>query len=90
MISNLALTYIVLLNAGSLVLMGFDKMSASVNSQRIPEVWFFLISLAGGFVGVIIGMFAFRHKTRKLSFQLKIVLAAILGTLVLVFLITGR
>jgi uncharacterized membrane protein YsdA (DUF1294 family) len=90
LVSNLVWTYLVLVNAGSLVLMGFDKMSASVNSERIPEMWFFLISLAGGFVGVILGMFAFRHKTRKVSFQVKIAAAAVLGTLVLVFLATGR
>jgi uncharacterized membrane protein YsdA (DUF1294 family) len=70
--------------------MGFDKMSAEVNSERVPEMWFFLISLAGGFVGVILGMFAFRHKTRKMSFQLKIAIAAVLATLVLLFLATGR
>jgi uncharacterized membrane protein YsdA (DUF1294 family) len=61
-----------------------------VNSERVPEMWFFLISLAGGFVGVIFGMFAFRHKTRKASFQVKIAAAAVLGTLVLFFLVTGR
>ncbi|MGD0550190.1 MAG: DUF1294 domain-containing protein [Candidatus Bathyarchaeia archaeon] len=90
MVGNLVWIYLVLLNAGSLVLMGFDKMSAEVNSERVPEKWFFLISLAGGFVGVILGMFAFRHKTRKMSFQLKIATAAILATLMLVFLATGR
>lgn len=70
--------------------MGFDKMSAKVNFERVPEIWFFLISLAGGFVGVVLGMFVFRHKTGKMSFQLKIAAAAVLGTLVLVFLVMGR
>ena len=70
--------------------MGFDKMSAEVNSGRVPEMWFFLTSLAGGFVGVILGMFVFRHKTRKVSFQLKIAAAAVLVTLMLVFLATRR
>jgi uncharacterized membrane protein YsdA (DUF1294 family) len=90
LVGNLVWSYLVLINAGSLVLMGFDKMSAKVNSERVPEMWFFLISLAGGFVGVILGMFAFRHKTRKASFQLKIAAAAVLATLILVFLATGR
>jgi uncharacterized membrane protein YsdA (DUF1294 family) len=35
-------------------------------------------------------MFAFRHKTRKMSFQLKIAAAAVLATLMLLFLATGR
>jgi uncharacterized membrane protein YsdA (DUF1294 family) len=90
LVGDLVWSYLVLINAGSLVLMGFDKMSARVNSERVPEMWFFLISLAGGFVGVVLGMFAFRHRTRKASFQLKIVAAAILGTLALFLLVTGR
>ena len=90
MVSDLVWSYLVLINAGSLVLMGFDKLSAKVNSERVPEIWFFLISLAGGFAGVILGMFAFRHKTRKTRFQFKIAAAAVLGTLMLVFLATGR
>jgi uncharacterized membrane protein YsdA (DUF1294 family) len=90
LVSNLVWSYLVLVNACSLVLMGFDKMSARVNLERVPEMWFLLISLAGGFVGVMLGMLAFRHKTRKTSFQLKIAAAAVLGTLVIVFLATGR
>ena len=90
MVGDLVWSYLILVNAGSLVLMGFDKVSAKVNSERVPEMWFFLISLAGGFVGVILGMFAFRHKTRRASFQVKIAAAAVLGTLVLFLLVTGR
>jgi uncharacterized membrane protein YsdA (DUF1294 family) len=70
--------------------MGFDKISARANFERVPEMWFFLISLAGGFIGVILGMFVFRHKTRKATFQFKIVTAAVLGTLVLVLLAMGK
>jgi len=90
LVGDLVWSYLILVNAVSLVLMGFDKMSANVNSERVPEMWFFLISLAGGFVGVVLGMFAFRHKTRKASFQVKIAAAAVLGTLVLFLLVTGR
>jgi uncharacterized membrane protein YsdA (DUF1294 family) len=77
-------------NGGGLLLMGFDKLSAKMNSNRIPEMWFVLISLAGGFGGVVLGMLVFRHKTRKPSFQLKILAAAVLGILIIVFLIKGR
>jgi uncharacterized membrane protein YsdA (DUF1294 family) len=81
---------LLLTNTVSLVLMEFDKLSAKAGSERVPEKWFLLISLAGGFVGIVLGMFAFRHKTRKTSFQLKIIAAAVLGTLVIVWLVTGR
>jgi uncharacterized membrane protein YsdA (DUF1294 family) len=82
--------YLVLMNVGSLALMGFDKLSAKAGSERVPEMWFLLISLAGGFVGIVLGMFAFHHKTSKTSFQIKIAAAPVLGTLVIVYLVTGR
>ena len=82
--------YLFLINAGSLVMMGFDKLGAKAGSERVPEMWFLLISLAGGFVGVVLGMFAFHHKTSKTGFQIKIAAAAVLGTLVIVYLVTGR
>ena len=81
--------YLLIVNAGSLLLMGFDKLSAKMDSERVPEMWFFLISLAGGFGGVTLGMFTFHHKTRKTSFQLKIVAATVLAILIILFLIKG-
>ena len=82
--------YLLIVNAGSLLLMGFDKLSAKMNSERIPEMWFLLISLAGGFGGVMLGMLVFHHKTSKPSFQLKILAAAVLGILIIVFVIKAR
>ena len=90
MVADLIRNYLVIINVGSLALMGFDKLSAKAGSERVPEMWFFLISLAGGFVGVALGMFAFHHKTSKTGFQIKIAAAAVLGTLVIVYLVTGR
>jgi uncharacterized membrane protein YsdA (DUF1294 family) len=79
--------YLLVANGVALVLMGFDKLSAKAGSERVPEFWFFLISLLGGFVGVVLGMLFFHHKIRKLSFQLKIGTAAVLAILVLYFLV---
>ena len=67
--------------------MGLDKLGAKANSSRIPELWFSMITLAGGVAGVVLGMFAFHHKTSKRSFQAKIAIAAIASILILVFLI---
>lgn len=78
------------MNVVGLVLMGFDKLSAKADSERVPELWFFLISLAGGFMGVVLGIFVFHHKISKPSFQLKIGVAAILAILILFFLTRGR
>jgi len=70
--------------------MGFDKLSAEAKSERVPELWFFLISVAGGFMGVVLGVFVFHHKVSKRSFQLKIGVAAILAIVILFFLARGR
>lgn len=87
MVKDLIWAYLLLINAVSFLLMGFDKLSAKVDYERVPEMCFFLISLAGGFAGVMLGMLVFHHKTSKTSFQLKITTAAILGALILAFLI---
>ncbi len=82
--------YLLLVNVLGLVLMGFDKLSAKAGSERVPELWFFLISVAGGFMGVVLGIFVFHHKISKPSFQLKIGVAAILAIVILFFLARGR
>jgi len=86
LVSQLVWVYLLVINAAGFLLMGFDKLSAKIDSGRIPEMWFFLISLAGAFLGIILGIFAFHHKTRKTSFQIKVVIAAGLGVLVLALL----
>lgn len=79
-----------LVSAVGLVLMGFDKLSAKVESERVPELWFVLISLLGGFTGVLLGIFVFHHKISKRSFQLKTGAAAVVSALVLLILVRGR
>ena len=79
--------YLLFINAISFLLMGFDKLSAKVNTERVPELWFFLVSLAGGFGGIMFGMLAFHHKISKASFQLKIGAAAIPAIVILIFLV---
>jgi len=83
-------TYLALVNLGSFCMMGFDKLSAKVGSERVSERWFILASLAGGFVGVLLGMFAFHHKVSKTSFQIKVGAATIPAILVLLILFKGK
>ena len=42
---------------------GADKALAKTNAKRVPEVVLHLLALAGGFVGALVGIFAFRHKS---------------------------
>ncbi|PCK45931.1 cold-shock protein [Pseudomonas aeruginosa] len=47
-----------------------DKRSAARGDWRTPEVRLHLFELLGGWPGALVAQQAFRHKTRKLSFQL--------------------
>jgi uncharacterized membrane protein YsdA (DUF1294 family) len=84
---NVPWLYLVAINSISLLLMGLDKLGARVKSERVPELVFFLIALGGGFLGILFGMLAFHHKVSKVSFQFKMLVAAVLGVVILSYLV---
>lgn len=47
-----------------------DKHKARADQWRIPENVLHALELAGGWPGALLAQQVFRHKTRKLSFQL--------------------
>ena len=49
-------------------LMGIDKYRAKKRSFRIPEATLFIVAIIGGSIGSLLGMYAFRHKTRHRRF----------------------
>jgi len=64
-----ALFFIVLaiVNAFAFVWVGLDKKkSLNPGAERLPEASFFFISVFFAALGVLIGMFFFRHKIRKI------------------------
>lgn len=61
--------YALFVNLFGFVLMGFDKRRAQKNARRIRERTLFLCAFLGGSLGSLIGMYAFRHKTRKNAFR---------------------
>lgn len=62
--------YILLINLIGFVTMYIDKKRAKRNEWRIKEVTLLSIVLLGGGIGSIIGMYKFRHKTKKLRFTI--------------------
>lgn len=60
--------YFAAVNLIGFALMGIDKYRAKKRAFRIPEATLFIIAVIGGSIGSIIGMYAFRHKTRHRSF----------------------
>lgn len=47
---------------------GVDKAKAKRGKWRIPEATLLTLSLLGGFIGALLAMVIFRHKTRRFYF----------------------
>lgn len=65
------LVWIGLTTVLAFLLFGYDKFSAGRSGIRVPEFHLVLIGALGGWLGGLLAMLAFRHKTAKLSFHLK-------------------
>ena len=78
--------YIVLINIITFSVFGIDKLKAIKNKWRTPESVLLGLSLMGGSAGGILGMYIFRHKTKKLVFRLAVPFFLILH-IVLIYLI---
>ena len=62
------LIYLIVINLIGFFIMGLDKYKAKKGKWRTPEKTLFTITLLGGGIGTIAGMYHFRHKTKKLYF----------------------
>lgn len=66
-----------------LISMAVDKSKAKRGAWRIPEKALFAIAFLGGGLGSLIGMYAFRHKTKHVSFVIGIPIGAIISVAVI-------
>lgn len=64
-----AISWLISVNAVTVVYFGLDKALAWTRLLRVPEKVLYGLVFGGGSPGGIIAMFLFRHKTRKASFQ---------------------
>ena len=64
--------YLLLINLEGFALMGIDKSRARRGRRRIAEATLFIVAALGGSLGVLCGMYAFRHKTLHTSFTVGI------------------
>ena len=65
---TLLLVYFVSVNLIGFAFMGIDKYKAKKRAFRIPEATLFIVAIIGGSIGSLLGLYAFRHKTRHRSF----------------------
>ena len=67
---KILIAYLIIINVAGYASMGWDKRRAVQNRRRTPERRLLAVAALGGSVGSILGMLAFRHKTRHLKFML--------------------
>ncbi len=78
------------LNFLSFYLFRKDKMKAKKGQIRISEFSLCLVTLLGGTFGAITAMKIYRHKTRKLSFILRIILIILIQLAICWFILSNN
>ena len=78
--------YLIAINLITFFAMYLDKRKAKYGKWRISEQTLLILAIIGGSIGGIIGMYMFRHKTKKLRFTVGFPLVLILQ-IILIFLI---
>lgn len=82
--------YLLAINLVCFFAMGIDKYKAKRQKWRIPEKTLLLLAALGGSVGGILGIYAFRHKTRHKKFTVGFpaILIVQVGLLILGYFVT--
>ena len=75
--------YLLILGVAGFVQMGIDKRRAIKKAWRIPEHTLIATALLGGGIGSLLGMYAFRHKTKHIKFVILFPAAAVIEILVI-------
>lgn len=68
---QILLAWLSLTTVLTFLLFGYDKFAAGRSGRRVPESQLLVLAALGGWAGGLLAMLVFRHKTSKLSFQLK-------------------
>lgn len=64
--------YLLLINALGWLIMLADKRKARKNQWRIPERTLITVAVMGGSLGILSGMYTWRHKTKHAKFTVGI------------------
>ena len=82
----LFISALAIINLFAFIWVGLDKKkSLKPAAERLPEVSFFFISVFFASLGVLAGIFFFRHKIRKIYFPIGLSFLLIQQILLIVF-----
>ena len=84
----LPVIYIVAINLVTFLAMWWDKRKASQNGWRVAEATLHILGILGGALGIISGMYRFRHKTQKRSFQAIAIVGLIISLIIYWIIVT--
>lgn len=76
------ISYLLIINLITFLLMGIDKMRSQTDKWRIRETTFIITGFLGGAVGILLGMVFYHHKLNKKKFYLGIPLTYIINRIV--------
>ena len=79
------LAYLVIINAVGFLIMLADKRKAKKNLWRIPERAMMSTAVSGGSLGILLGMYTVRHKTKHLKFTIGVPVILAVQILIAVF-----
>ncbi len=82
------LSYLLIINLISFLVMYIDKRKAIQNAYRIREKSLFILALCFGSLGIYLGMFQFRHKTRHYLFLIGIPIVFLINLFCVYYLLT--
>lgn len=83
------LNYFLLINIVSFIVYGIDKFFSIRHWYRISEFILLCFGFIGGVVGSLVGMYFFRHKTRKVKFKIYLFLFSVLWLMLFYFYYNG-
>ena len=82
--------YLLIINLIAFVCMCMDKQLARHKKNRMSEKFLFFIAIIGGTFGSILGMYAFRHKTKHVSFVIGMPIIFVFQLIIGYFLLGGQ
>lgn len=80
--------YIIIINLIAIIVMKYDKKQAIKDGYRISEKTLFIVSLLLGSIGIYIGMYAFKHKTKHAKFTVGIPIIIIINFISIYYIIS--
>lgn len=84
------LFYFCAVNLVTFVIYGIDKQCAIHNKRRIRVGTLLGLAFVGGAIGALLGMYLFRHKTKKLSFTVGVPVLLLMQVLVVLYCMNAK